>query len=53
MRVLDLFSGLGGWSQAFKDRGHEVVTVDIAPKFAPIICKDIMELTPEETGGGL
>jgi len=31
VKVLDLFSGLEGWSQAFKDRGHEVVVV---PKIA-------------------
>lgn len=45
MQVLDLFSGLGGWSKAFKDRGHNVVTVDNNPKFKPDICKDIMDLT--------
>lgn len=28
MRVLDLFSGLRGWSQPFIDRGHEVVCVE-------------------------
>ena len=48
MKVLDLFSGLGGWSQAFKDRGHEVVTVDIEKRFNPTICKDIMELTSKD-----
>ena len=25
MKVLDLFSGLGGWSAAFMDRGHDYV----------------------------
>jgi hypothetical protein len=44
MKVLDLFSGLGGWSQAFRDRGHEVITVDIEPKFKPDICMDIMDM---------
>lgn len=39
MRVLDLFSGLGGWSAAFRDRGHEVITLDIEPKFKPDIVK--------------
>jgi len=28
MKVLDLFSGLKGWSQPFIDRGHTVFTVD-------------------------
>ena len=45
MRVLDLFSGLGGWSAAFKDRGHEVITVDMDKKFNPIIIADIMDMT--------
>lgn len=44
MKVLDLFSGLGGFSQAFVDRGHEVITVDIESKFNPTICMDIMRL---------
>ena len=33
MRVLDLFAGLGGFSQAFKDRGHHVDTLDNDPQF--------------------
>ena len=45
--VLDLFSGLGGWSQAFKDRGHSIITIDNEPKFKPTICRDIMELKPD------
>jgi len=44
MKVLDLFSGLCGWSAAFKDRGHEIVTVDNNIKFKPTICIDVMEL---------
>ena len=50
MKVLDLFSGLGGWSQAFRDRGHDVVTVDIEQRFKPTICKDVMELTASDLG---
>jgi hypothetical protein len=33
LRVLDLFSGLGGWSQAFLDRGHDVLRIDINRRF--------------------
>ena len=44
MKVLDLFSGLGGFSQAFRDRGHEVVTVDIEAGFRPSIRADIRHL---------
>lgn len=48
MKVLDMFSGLGGFSQAFKDRGHTVVTIDIEEKFKPDICVDIMNVTSKE-----
>jgi len=48
MRVLDLFSGLGGFSQAFIDRGHLVITIDIEPKFNPLVCEDIMKFKPRE-----
>jgi len=49
MRVLDLFSGLGGFSQAFLDRGHYIVRYDIDPKFRDIpntTTKDVFELHP-------
>ena len=48
MKVLDLFSGLGGWSQAFKDRGHLVFTVDIEPKFKPNMTADILNLSAQD-----
>jgi len=44
MRVLDLFSGLGGFSQAFLERGHEVIRVDIEHTFHPTICSDVKHL---------
>lgn len=47
MRVLDLFSGLGGASAAFRDRGHEVVTSDIDPRFNCTVTGDILD--PETT----
>ena len=51
MNVLDLFSGLGGWSKAFQDRGHTVVTVDNEKKFNPVICKDIIKLEKKDFNG--
>lgn len=33
MNVLDLFSGAEGWTEAFRERGHDVVTLDLDPKF--------------------
>jgi len=47
MNVLDLFCGLKGWSQAFADRGHNVVTLDNNPKFSPTICRNILAMTAE------
>lgn len=41
MRMLDLFSGLGGASQAMRERGWKVTTVDINPDFHPDIVADI------------
>ena len=44
MRVLDLFAGEKGWSQAFADEGHDVVTVEINPAQNPTIVADITQL---------
>ncbi len=44
MRILDLFSGLEGFSQPFKDRGHEVITLDIEARFRPDIVADVREI---------
>lgn len=39
--MLDLFSGLGGASQAFEDAGWEVITVELEPSFKPDIVADL------------
>jgi len=44
MKMLDLFSGLKGASQAFEAAGWEVVTVDINPDLNPTICCNIEDL---------
>ena len=44
MKVLDLFAGLGGFSEAFRQRGHQVITVDVEEKFHPDICIDILDM---------
>jgi hypothetical protein len=51
VRVLDLFSGLGGFSEAFLRRGHEVVRVDIDPLCEPTICADILDVTAADLRG--
>lgn len=52
MRVLDLFSGLGGWSAAFRDRGHRVTTLDVDPRFGADFVADIMEVRDLSDLGG-
>lgn len=48
MRVLDLFCGLKGWSAPFLERGHEVVTLDLDPRFEPTIAADVLDVTAEQ-----
>lgn len=48
-RVLDLFCGLGGFSQAFTESDRwEVVTVDIKERFEPDIQADVFDLRPSD-----
>jgi len=48
-RVLDLFSGLEGFSAAFQDSDKwEVVTVEIDPEFDPDIVADVFDLLPSD-----
>jgi hypothetical protein len=48
-RVLDLFAGLGGFSQAFTDSDRwDVTTVEIEERFDPDICADVFELRPSD-----
>ena len=54
MKVIDLFSGLGGFSQAFLDRGHEVIRYDFNDEFRDrprTIIKDVLTLTPKDLEG--
>ena len=45
MKVLELFCGTKSISRAFKERGHEVYTVDWEKGFAPDLAIDIEALT--------
>lgn len=48
MKVIDLFAGEGNWSAAFRDREHEVLTVEIDERFKPDILADVLDLEPDE-----
>lgn len=48
MRVLDLFAGLEGWSEPFRERGHDVISLDFDPSFGTDIVADILEWDPAE-----
>lgn len=50
MRVLDLFAGLGGWSAAARDRGHDVRTLDLEARFGCTYTADILDVTPATFG---
>jgi len=41
LRVLDLFSGLNGWGDPFRDAGHEVFAIDFDDKFTADAYLDI------------
>ena len=49
LHCLDLFCGLGGFSQAFADSERwQVTTVDIDERFAPDIQADVLDLRPSD-----
>ena len=48
MLVVDLFSGLGGWSKPALDRGHEVFRVEMEPRFDAELHADILTLSPDD-----
>ena len=48
MTVLDLFAGLEGWSAPFRARGHDVISVDVDPRFDVSLCVDVLELQPDD-----
>jgi hypothetical protein len=47
MNVLDLFSGLEGWSTPFRERGHNVYRVELNPRF-PAEHRDIFDFHPSQ-----
>lgn len=48
MLMLDLFSGLGGASAAFLERGHDVVTSDLQARFGCTVTGDIMDSSVQQ-----
>lgn len=56
MKALDLFCGLGGWSDGLAQEGFEVLGVEINQEIAdlykhPVICEDVRNLNPEDYKG--
>jgi len=46
---VDLFSGLGGFSQAFAESERwDVITVDFVEDFEPDLCADVLDLRPAD-----
>lgn len=48
MKVLDLFCGTKSIAKAFKEKGHEVYTVDWDEQFDPTLVADIGKLSAED-----
>ena len=44
MRLLEVYSGTGSVGKPFKEAGHEVISIDIDPRFEPTICDDIFNI---------
>jgi hypothetical protein len=47
MKVLDCFSGLGGWSNCWREASHNVTTLDINQRFNPDLCMSINDFHPQ------
>ena len=45
MRLLELFSGTGSVGKPWREKRHEVISVDIGGRYNPEICKDILQLS--------
>lgn len=45
IKVLDLFSGLGGWSNCWREAGHEVETLDLDPRFGATWCQSAVDFS--------
>ena len=42
LRALDLFSGTGSVSAAWRRAGHECDSLDLDPRFAPTFCANVL-----------
>lgn len=51
MKILELFSGTESFGKVARERGHEVFTIDMNPKFKPSWCEDIFNVSPEDIIG--
>jgi len=56
LKALDLFSGLGGWSDGLAAEGFDILGVELDKKVSelykhPVINKDIFNLNPEDFTG--
>jgi site-specific DNA-cytosine methylase len=42
LRALDLFSGTGSITKAFRNSGHDCDSLDMDPRFAPTFCTNVL-----------
>ena len=43
MKLLEMFSGTHSVGKAFKERGYDVISVDISDKFEPTVVADVLQ----------
>jgi hypothetical protein len=48
MKVLDLYSGLNGWGDPFRERGHDVLGIDFDPKVPADIHADLLTFDTDD-----
>lgn len=47
MRVLDLFSGINGWGDTARARGHDVIGIDLDPRLPATIHANLLTWNPQ------
>ena len=45
MKLLNLFSGTDSVATPWREAGHEVISIDIDPRYCPELCEDILQLS--------
>jgi len=53
VRILDLCAGIAGWSRPARERGHDVITLDVDPRFGTDVVADVTTWDPSDLVGSV